>query len=1022
MILRRYWLLASLLAIPLVWCLRPSAAQDKKPWQPPPTAFECRFTEKPIQIDGKADEDAWKDAQLIDNFYVPWLGAKARPARTATRAKLLWDREYLYFFADMEDADLYADVKEHDGMCWENDVFELFFKPADDKPGYYEFQVNAAGAILDMLIPRRGAGGYNRFKGDGKFHIDAKVKLRGTLNKWTDRDEGWSVEGKIPWKDFLRTGGRPAAGEKWKFALCRYDYSVDFEGPDLSTCAPLKTPPANFHYFEDYATLTFVGPAKSSAAKPHGIDKLIPVTTSRVVGSPDPPLPYRIRKVFAEVAPSYPIAVVHQPGSDRILFLDQSSSSGPTRLARFKDEPGAKDVETILSLTDVAYDLCFHPKFADNGYFYVGSNGADKKDAPKKCRITRYTMDRKSPYKVDPKSALVIIDWVSDGHNGAAVTFGHDGMLYITSGDGTSDSDTTIVGQDMTTLLAKVLRIDVDRPDPGKSYSVPKDNPFLKLPGARPEIWALGLRNPWRMTTDQKTGHIWVAQNGQDLWEQAYLVKRGDNYGWSVMEGSHPFYPNRKPGPLPFVKPTVEHHHSEARSLTGGIVYYGKRHPDLQGAYIYGDYSTGRVWGVKHDGEKILWHKELADTRLSITGFGTDSAGEIIICDHHPRPKGAFYTFDPTPKDMAPSIFPKKLSESGLFESVKGHVMKPGMIPYSVIAVLWSDGVDKWRWLYLPDGTTIEVTTNRGWNFPDGTVLVKSFKLNMEEGNADSGKWIETRFLTRQNGEWFGYSYAWNEEQTEAFLVESKGQDRDYQVKVAKSEDHPQGTKKLAWHYPSRAECMVCHSRAANWVLGLATLQMNKTHQYEKVADNQLRVLEHLGVLRINYLDEMRQQLRDEARDKGMSDKEIDRYVEEATATRGQRQTPGATSMLPRTPENQRKLVDPYDKNADLTLRARSYLHSNCSQCHVEAGGGNAMMDLEFTQTLAKMKIVGEKPQHHTFGIEGAKLIAPGDPERSVLLQRIAHRKEGFMPPLATKVPDPRAVELMREWILQMKK
>ncbi len=234
-----------------------------------PIEFECRWTDTPIKVTGKGTDPAWKHAQVIDNFGLPWLGDQARPAKTKTKAKLLWDREYLYFFADMEDTDLYADVTEHDGMTWDNDVFELFFKPADDKPGYYEFQVNAAGTVMDMFLPRRGAGGYKRFIKDGDFHIDAKVHLRGTLNKWTDKDEGWSVEGRIPWNDFLRTGGRPDVGEKWKFALCRYDYSVDFEGPELSTCAPLsslKYP--DFHHFEDYATLQFVGPAKRPRPAP----------------------------------------------------------------------------------------------------------------------------------------------------------------------------------------------------------------------------------------------------------------------------------------------------------------------------------------------------------------------------------------------------------------------------------------------------------------------------------------------------------------------------------------------------------------------------------------------------------------------------------------------------------------------------------------------------------------------------------------------------------------------------------
>src|SRR5262249_9423460 len=137
---------------------QPTAAEQAAVAEPP-AEDECRWASGPITIDGKADEDAWKHAQVIDNFYLPWLGPKARKARTATKARLLWDREYLYFHADMEDSDLYADVTEHDGPTWDNDVFELFFKPGADKPGYYEFQVNAAGTIMDMFLPRRGAGG-----------------------------------------------------------------------------------------------------------------------------------------------------------------------------------------------------------------------------------------------------------------------------------------------------------------------------------------------------------------------------------------------------------------------------------------------------------------------------------------------------------------------------------------------------------------------------------------------------------------------------------------------------------------------------------------------------------------------------------------------------------------------------------------------------------------------------------------------------------------------------------------------
>jgi glucose/arabinose dehydrogenase len=1009
-----------------------SAADEPALVKNPPTAFECRWATGPIKIDGKADEEAWKNAQVIDTFYLPWLGPKARKSLTATKARLLWDREYLYFHADMQDSDLYADVKEHDGMTWDNDVFELFFKPADDKPGYYEFQVNAAGTIMDMFIPRRGSGGYQRYKKDGEFHIDAKVVLRGTLNNWRDKDEGWSVEGRIPWKDFFRTGGRPAIDERLKFALCRYDYSVAFEGPELSTCAPLKSLKyPDFHHFEDYATLRFVGPPAKDARHPYGIERRPPLTTSRVVGYPDPPLPYRVVRTYPNLKINFPIAVARQPGSDRLILIGQTSPYATTTIWRMKDDPKTSELEKLLVQDAVSYSICFHPDFLNNGYIYLGCNGpSSASSGNRKSKVLRYTMNPKPPYTLDPKSEQVIIEWLSDGHNGAAMCFGHDGMFYVTSGDGTSDSDTNVVGQDMSSLLAKVVRIDVDHPDPGKMYSVPKDNPFVNLKGARPEIWAYGVRNPWRMTVDEKTGHIWMAQNGQDLWEQAYLIEKGANYGWSVMEGSHPFYLKRKPGPTPFVKPTVEHPHSEARSLTGGIVYYGKKFPELEGAYIYGDYSTGKIWGVRHDGKKILWHKELADTRLQITGFGTDTKGEILIADHRgisadPTSRdrqgagGTLYTFEPTPKP-GPSTFPRKLSNSGLFRSVKGHVMEPALIPYSVNAPLWGDGAFKKRWIALPGADPkIDFTTWRGWNFPDGTVLVKSFGLEMEEGNPASGRWIETRFLTNQKGEWFGYSYAWNDEQTEGHLVEAKGADRTVKIKVPRSAQYPEGVRVQTWHFPSRTECMVCHSRAANYVLGLTELQMNKVHHYGQVADNQLRVLEHLGLLRVNWADEVRTALREELKSKGKSEKEIEDYMTKQTATRDQRD-PKISSLLSFPPEKYRRLADPYDAKSDLTLRARSYLHANCAQCHVEAGGGNAQIDLEFTTKLDLMRLINVKPQHHTFDLPHARLISPGHPERSVLLYRMSHRKEGHMPPLATSMVDEPAVEMLREWIRRM--
>ena len=255
----------TIVLVPLFPFATPISLTADAPSGKPLTSFECRWNDTPLTIDGKSDEDAWKQAQVIDYFYQPWLGKDARPAKTATKARLLWDREYLYFFADMEDHDLFADVKEQNGKTWFNDVFELFFKPAADKPGYFEFQVNAAGTIYDSFIPAQGAE--QQFD---NFHVEAKVVLRGTLNQRQDKDESWSVEGRIPWRDFARGGGRPAVDEKWRFSLCRYDYDVKWDAPELSTCSPLTK--RSFHQTEAFATLRFIGPQAKGSAKPHGLN------------------------------------------------------------------------------------------------------------------------------------------------------------------------------------------------------------------------------------------------------------------------------------------------------------------------------------------------------------------------------------------------------------------------------------------------------------------------------------------------------------------------------------------------------------------------------------------------------------------------------------------------------------------------------------------------------------------------------------------------------------------------------
>ena len=250
--MRGYGSLAAGLLLAAAGCAAKEAAHP-----PAVRSAECRWASGRIKLDGVLNEPAWDKAEALHDFAVYW---QDRKPRTATTARLLWDDDHLYFCADMEDSDLYAVVKDRNGMTWNDDVFELFFKPSADKLAYYEFQVNALGTEMEMFLPSRGAGGYPRFAPLSNLGMESAVHLDGTLNNWQDVDKGWVVEGRIPWTAFKATGGRPRAGDKWRFALCRYDYSVAFDRPELSSTAPLTQP--EFHRYEDYGELTFVGPEK----------------------------------------------------------------------------------------------------------------------------------------------------------------------------------------------------------------------------------------------------------------------------------------------------------------------------------------------------------------------------------------------------------------------------------------------------------------------------------------------------------------------------------------------------------------------------------------------------------------------------------------------------------------------------------------------------------------------------------------------------------------------------------------
>jgi uncharacterized repeat protein (TIGR03806 family) len=364
------------------------------------------------------------------------------------------------------------------------------------------------------------------------------------------------------------------------------------------------------------------------------------------------------------------------------------------------------------------------------------------------------------------------------------------------------------------------------------------------------------------------------------------------------------------------------------------------------------------------------------------------------------------------------------VSESGLWAvgadgKGVGHRVIDGVVSYSVNSPLWSDGTYKERFVAVPGDGKVNPAGKSSWDFPEGTVLIKSFALETKANDPTSRKWIETRFLTKQQNEWVGYSYEWNDKQTDAELVEAKGRNRTFTVADAAA---PGGTRSQTWHYPSRAECMICHSRAAKFVLGLTTAQLNCDHDYGEVTDNQLRTWSHIGMFAKPMELPWSTLIIDAARAAGFAQKEATAYWNRVNKERKDRRKLGPQPTADVDPAAFDRLVDPADESAPLEARARSYLHANCAHCHTGAGGGNSQFLLGLQHSLKETQMLDVRPLHAAFGVEEARIIAPGRPERSMLLVRLEKQDRGRMPPIAVSLPDPVGIDVVRRWIAAMPK
>jgi putative heme-binding domain-containing protein len=732
----------------------------------------------------------------------------------------------------------------------------------------------------------------------------------------------------------------------------------------------------------------FMGePSQPSAAEPAKAVR-IPWTTSRVVGSPDPPPPFKVVRAFPNLKFTHPLLIARSPGSDRLFVGEQAGV-----LYSFVDRPDAradlfcdlrKEIKTIHLLpkakqVEAVYGLTFHPDFEKNRQCFVCYTllSADRslQNLPDGSRVSRFTVTRTDPPRIDPSSEEIIITFLQGGHNGGDLHFGPDGMLYISTGDAANPNppDPLNTGQDISDLLSSILRIDVDRKYPGKNYAVPNDNPFVGMKDARPEVWAYGLRNPWRMGFDRQTGELFVGDVGWELWESVHRVEKGGNYGWSAMEGPQPIKPE-KVGPTPIRPALIELPHTISCSITGGRVYRGKKFPELRGAYVFGDWETRRLWAARFEGDRTKEMPEIARPSVRIVAFGEDKDGELYFLDYD---GGTMHTIERNTDGGAKNAnFPTRLSQTGVFASVKDQTPAAGVLPFAVNSRQWQDGATAEHWVgfpgmssatLYPKGKPIPVMVD--WHsfrihFGKDAVLVRTVSLNSRR--------LETQILHFDGVDWHAYTYAWRDDQADADLVSADGGEKEVW----------DGKQKRVWQFHSRTQCMSCHSSWSEYALGFHPAQLNRPGPDGR---NQLVALTELGLIRRASSD----------------DKPLPPF-EAASAAREQ------------------KLANPADASQLLEARARAYLHANCGHCHSDGGGGAVDLRLQFPVPVAEMKAVGVRPTRGDFGLPDACIIKPGDPWASTLYFRMAKFGRDRMPHIGSDQPDEAGLKLIEQWISGM--
>ena len=724
---------------------------------------------------------------------------------------------------------------------------------------------------------------------------------------------------------------------------------------------------------------------------------------------------WSVRPAFPSLVFQNPMGLCAIPGTNDLLVWEREG-----KVWRFANDPVTTEKKLVLDLSDRCQgwhdsgliSVTPHPKFAENGWIFVfftfvpegqvkgSAEHQPPTDVPNRDRLIRYTCLPDG--SADPASGAILIDQVAETvwHEGGGMFFGpKDGFLYLSLGDDARGKNNQRLNGG---LFSGVVRLDVDMRGGGVShapvrkplpegsvtanYFIPNDNPFVGRPESLEEFYALGLRNPHRMTCDTVSGRIFIGDVGEGAQEELDTIEPGDpkglNFQWNLAEGMP-----EKPVKITIGvsrPPLIAYRHLEGRAIIAGYVYRGQEFArDLGGKFIFGDNVTGSVWYLDESTTPPSKHllctvpdgpgPNAGANYCGLSSFGVDAKGELYLC-RLSSTGGAILRM--SREGPPPVALPKHLSETKLFSNTAKMVPAASLIAYDVNSALWSDGASKLRWLAVPSGKKVGFTTTGAWAFPDGSVFVKHFELPKlaPDGKTTTSVRLETRVLVRDaTGYVYGASYRWRPDNSDADLVEV-GQNASIVV-GAGLKGAPD--KVQNWFFPGRQDCLTCHTRGSGGVLGVNTRQLNKTFRYKDngVTDNQLRALAHVGLF-----------------DHPPADNEF--------------------TLLDR-------LVAADDLDEPVEARARSYLDSNCSHCH-RPGGVHAFWDARYESALEESGIVNGIVNNN-LGQGDAKVVVPRDWTRSIMFKRISVAGQPHsMPPLAKQRVDKTGIGLIAEWIASM--